>query len=301
MSSINDETWNEVSLCAWNEWKRICCVAGCSDQNQEILQKEIFNAFKRKFERMGLHDDLRAIMNSNMDWGHEFDVGLWESRNEKESEKKEIKQIKDDLWEEVENSKDPKLKVIRGKLIGPQSLINFIGDQFLKANYHEIWQRVDFARKAKKKQKSVREDIHKKEDYIINLEKEYEESLVTEIYSDGRTDLSNDSYTDIQEEMDSKINEHLTIKEIAILIADINDLLCSKELHAFVGCKKTACYERLPKIRSKINDFFPWRKNKEISGLFIFCLKKRLQAEKGAENFLLEVEAKEAEEKLKKK
>lgn len=47
MSNDNKE-WNEKSLLAWNQWKAICSICGCSDEYRHILMMEVANAFKKK-------------------------------------------------------------------------------------------------------------------------------------------------------------------------------------------------------------------------------------------------------------
>ena len=44
----NNDDKNMLELTAWNQWKEICSVAGCSGENQQILDKKITVAFKKK-------------------------------------------------------------------------------------------------------------------------------------------------------------------------------------------------------------------------------------------------------------
>ena len=50
MTTKNDTAFNDGSLIAWNEWKKICSVANCGEKHRNILSKEIYSAFKKKFE-----------------------------------------------------------------------------------------------------------------------------------------------------------------------------------------------------------------------------------------------------------
>lgn len=45
-----DEERNTSILVAWNEWKEICSVMGCSSENRTLLKEEIGNAFRSKLE-----------------------------------------------------------------------------------------------------------------------------------------------------------------------------------------------------------------------------------------------------------
>lgn len=47
MNDRNKE-WNEKSLTAWNQWKSICSICGCSDEYKHILMIEVVNAFQKK-------------------------------------------------------------------------------------------------------------------------------------------------------------------------------------------------------------------------------------------------------------
>ena len=44
--------WNDRMLEAWEEWKEICFVGGCSPNAQRLLETEIYAAFKAKFEQI---------------------------------------------------------------------------------------------------------------------------------------------------------------------------------------------------------------------------------------------------------
>ena len=44
-----DPLWNERMLAAWEEWKEICFVGGCSPNAQRLLETEIYASFRSKF------------------------------------------------------------------------------------------------------------------------------------------------------------------------------------------------------------------------------------------------------------
>lgn len=61
-----DTLWNEQMLEAWEEWKEICFVGGCSPNTQRLLETEIYAAFRGKFEivfRNNVDDFLSTIGN----------------------------------------------------------------------------------------------------------------------------------------------------------------------------------------------------------------------------------------------
>ena len=51
MKKFNPQ-WNDRMLEAWEEWKEICFVGGCSPNAQRLLETEIYAAFKAKFEQI---------------------------------------------------------------------------------------------------------------------------------------------------------------------------------------------------------------------------------------------------------
>ena len=57
MNDRNKE-WNEKSLTAWNQWKTICSICGCSDECKHILMIEVANAFRKK---------LHSVIGSQLD------------------------------------------------------------------------------------------------------------------------------------------------------------------------------------------------------------------------------------------
>lgn len=284
MSSINEETWNEESLRAWNEWKRICWVAGCSDQYQEILQKEIFNAFDKKIKKMGLYNEVDEIMKSDLDWGCEFDNGIIEQENRPNSK---IKNQKDYIWKKVEESKDPELKVIRGKLLGEYGIINDIAERFLRNDYPMLYEKA------------------KKGIMFIDDEEDPSSSEKSQSwYNDLPSDINSEEILDgagkdfDEKEINTYINNFFTIQDIAIAYVQLHGIpLYSETLLKFIGLKKTACSTRWNNIRTKMKNNFHFLEDatRQISYLFVSCLKKRLEAEKGGASLLLWVEAEIAE------
>ena len=75
---MNDSNtqWNDLAIIAWNQWKERCSVNKCSEQEQMILSKEIFNAFKRVFiqicplryeEILNVNFDIKSAQKINED------------------------------------------------------------------------------------------------------------------------------------------------------------------------------------------------------------------------------------------
>ena len=48
MNISESEEKNNLVLKAWNEWKIICSILGCSLENRKLLLQEVGNAFRKK-------------------------------------------------------------------------------------------------------------------------------------------------------------------------------------------------------------------------------------------------------------
>ena len=81
-------------------------------------------------------EEASDAQHSWVDWAHEFDCGILEKANSSKSRKN----YKDLTWECIKRSKDPALKIIRGKLLGHFGIINEIAERFLRNNYPQIWE-----------------------------------------------------------------------------------------------------------------------------------------------------------------
>lgn len=145
MNMPTDITKDENALAAWQEWKDICWVRGCSSTTQVILSKLINKAFQDKFKKF----DFLAEPDENWDFVSEFDNALVEYEHCEEpgfeiyykghyGDKNHIKKAKawkDYTWSKVAESTDSPLKVIHGILIGPKGVINEIFNDMIEKNY----------------------------------------------------------------------------------------------------------------------------------------------------------------------
>lgn len=156
MATVTPEE-NARRLKAWNAWKEVCWVHGLGKrledlsvigtaEDEELLSTMITKAFKKKLSpfMLQLGDEDGRIQLSDIDFAQEFDNALLEYEEAKRYKKghfgeeayiRKPKAWKDFVWDAVARSDDPPLKVINGKLIGPQGVINQVVEDWLFANY----------------------------------------------------------------------------------------------------------------------------------------------------------------------
>ena len=295
-----DPQKNAQALRAWDEWKEICWVAGCSAEAQDVLNREIYVAFKRLFQtRMPLNAD--EILRDESDWATEFDMGVINTpppglkksaAPESEPDSAEItglkKKYKDYLWALVQDSSDPSLQVIRGKLTSPVGIINGIADNYLKVHYPAQWEnyqefRNNTARKNKRDTPPVQE---------ISLQAPVGEdgTSLEELVPGEDWQPGDEKPADLER----KLTELFSPREIALIFAHMAKKTTAPETEAFLGCGHTTIANMWNNgqpgqlgLREKIRthaDFF------QSQGV-VFFMKKRLEAEKNAGPFLKLIEA----------
>mgnify|MGYP000001294301 FL=1 len=156
MSTFKPEE-NARRLKAWNAWKEVCWVHGLgrpreglsvvgTAEDEALLSTVIANAFKKKLSpfMLQLGDEDGRTQLSDIDFAQEFDDALLEYEKAKRYKRghfgeeaciRKPKAWKDFVWDAVARSDDPPLKVINGKLIGSQGVINQVVEDWLFANY----------------------------------------------------------------------------------------------------------------------------------------------------------------------
>lgn len=123
---------NDRELVAWNEWKQVCQIMRCSDENSAVLVERMYKSSKASLEKF--------LYASNPNWEEEFTKEGWGQeigrcfdayiREGVENEKK--KNYKDFIWLKIEEGKDPPLKIIRGKLTASNSVLSNVLEKFVK-------------------------------------------------------------------------------------------------------------------------------------------------------------------------
>ncbi len=136
---------NKRMLRAWNAWKDVCWVHGLGKplengtvtgtaEDEDLLERAIASAFQRVASAYQDNQDFDSVF-SGVDWAQEFDSALAEYEHAERYQSgffgipgKQLKKKawKDCVWKAVAESNDPPLKVIFGKLLGPNGKINDI-------------------------------------------------------------------------------------------------------------------------------------------------------------------------------
>ena len=156
------EEENARKLQAWNAWKEVCWVHGVGKQrgdlpvvgtedDEAILSKMIGNAFRRKLWPYMVHFQNEQGRDSlaEIDFSQEFDDALTayrlsETTGHERYDKghygepnhvRKAKAWKDFVWDAIAASDDHPLKVIIGKLLGRDGVINDVVKDWLLANY----------------------------------------------------------------------------------------------------------------------------------------------------------------------
>ena len=291
--------WQTNALTAWNEWKEICFVLGCEENNQIILGREIVGAFKKKFTAAApenVYDiipvNISAISNSisaseknigKADWKNwvcEFDYSLAAKAHKDISQK----HYKDYVWQLVAESNDPPLKVIRGKLLGKKSIINAVAENYLKENHKILWENYTEHENNKRRKKKREVEILQEKSLNEKNDSDSEQTLEDKISVKTSDCISN-------AELQEMIKENFSNKEILLYIASKFNMLTSAETEEYCGMKKTAIAalwnnEIMIKFKQKMPVIFSYS---DLENVF-FCMKNILAAEKNAEPFLIAIE-----------
>ena len=156
------EEENARKLQAWNAWKEVCWVHGVgkqrgdlpivgTEEDEAILSKMIGNAFRRKLWPYMVHFQNEQGRDSlaDIDFAQEFDDALTAYRLSETpgherydrghygepNHVRKAKAWKDFVWDAIAASDDPPLKVIIGKLLSKDGVINDVVKDWLLANY----------------------------------------------------------------------------------------------------------------------------------------------------------------------
>jgi len=123
---------NDIELTAWNEWKTVCKILKCGQESKAALVSRMYNSAQRKLDTL--------LVRSCPRWKEEFaDADAWGQEisddfdryiREGEIHDKRLN-WKDHVWQKIAESKDEKLRVIRGKLTGPKSVLSNVLEKFV--------------------------------------------------------------------------------------------------------------------------------------------------------------------------
>ncbi len=336
-------TDNEKALLAWNEWKDVCAVNACNVENQRVLENEISGGFKKKLNAFAD----AFVISEDYDFGEidfvaEFDAALFEYKysdvefkDEKAKEEKipiyhrghfgdknyirKAKNWKDFTWTKVSDSPDPELKVIRGKLIGPVSVMDRIVEDYLSRNCPGRFCEKDGKKVYildKQYQEYSRPAVS--DDTDLDDFKTFHPEADTTLSSgngqelEGNCDSGEDCFEKylVEEKIDQRVLEGLKrlleksidVKECAIVLANAYGIVLykEKEILAELGVSKSAVYNAMSKIQAKMLQLFSSSSAEEYREVFINIkairkmmldwMKERLCVEKYAPSLLSRID-----------
>lgn len=307
--NISEER-NNLILKAWNEWKDICSILGCSTNNKELLLQEVGNAFRKKI-LFYCHEDLPILKGRDSDhdetkhesenkiFAHEFDIALELKAkipgvNKHTGKEKEKKYYKDIAWQAMEQSHEPPLKIIRGMLLGGTgnygAPLNMVVLEFLEKNYG--YQYIT--------------DMEKKSGLVkplsMNASVEGEDGAKNE-FGDFIADLctQNEMQPTDQHFLEKEIPSLLTTQEMAVLLAERSNVaLTNNDLLQFIRLNKTAAYNKLREAHGKLlqllkDNFDPDDMPHALEFIIRNIIIPRLETEKASDRFLYAVYEKSPE------
>lgn len=119
-------------LAAWNQWKEVCYVNGCSDKEKKYLQRRVVGKLSRELRLRGIDltkdtrlqaDDLVAEFDLYLAYKDGAITGETGADDQKQTNgRSDFKQYKDHVWRKAASSQDPPMQVINGMLLGKKSV-----------------------------------------------------------------------------------------------------------------------------------------------------------------------------------
>ena len=285
----DDEERNTKILVAWNEWKEICSVMGCSEENRELLKMEIGNAFRRKLAAALAQKEMDSISTEKYeDYVQMFDSSLEIMKkapgvNKKTGQEKMKKNYKDMVWQAIQNSKDPQLRIIRGLLFGGANNyatpLTAIVREYLEKNYNNGL-RID-----PKSLVSLNERWG-------DSDRDFEESI-------GELCTPVDMPKNDLEHLEELVQERFTLNEALVLLTTACNMpLTDASLLKCIGKNKTMAYEYFKEASFKIKSLFNKENyTEEIAPVAMKHILKKLfsmlEAEKSYDEYLSTLKEKE--------
>lgn len=244
---------SNVEIDCWNQWKLKCAVFRCDDQTQEYLSREIWGKFYWFSKSIGL------VPPSMKDAITEFDSYLIE--REYGEGGREPKRWKNVIWKAMEESKDPPMKIINGKLLGRHGVL---------WNVVRRWRRVNFTESISIDKEGIKEiEDQSVQDHAYEVREEFEA---------------------IQMLLMNLLDYREKIALLALWFKVSLDDFCVKEA---MQIGKDACYrakaslcEKLRKMKSE-NEII---RDPSFMTLFVMHLKKQLASENCAKALLNKLE-----------
>ena len=192
-----------------------------NEKHGKLNAKKMDDAEKQSSDHKAKFDDL-------MYWANEFDSQLAIKSKDSSTANKSYK---DWLWNKCENSKDPKLKIIRGKLLASRGVINEIAEKYLKVNHYEIWVNYERSRKS--------EDGKFLKFSCDSLDRQINDdgTVIGDVIA-APQEMTNQIGS--QNLLREDLCAEFTSSEMAFILAAANRMLSNQEFLDFVQLKKSA-------------------------------------------------------------
>lgn len=316
---------DRVELAAWEEWKEKCAVRLCSPAHMEALNKKIRSAFMAKLGhfRGTLDHDGAKYDFGEIDCSSEFDSALLEYENcnlpgheiyyrgahGDENKVRKAKCWKDFTWQCVAKSSDPRLQVIRGKLVGGVSVMHAIVEDYISRNLPGRFCNGKYV--IDKPIAKSGDDLGTSEEAMFkqfhpDADLTLSSSSGTGTDSSEETALHCDDFAEFLEEfpIDLKtldkwrnaLENAFDVRTCCILLAATYQikLYREEEMMAALGIKKQACYDALERAQEAFKTLpRDFREevvvSSEVKKFFLEWLQKRIMAERCAQPILSRV------------
>lgn len=277
---------NDRELAAWNEWKQVCQIMKCSEENSAILVDRMYKSSRKALEK------LLSVSNPNWEgeftkegWGQEigesFDAYI---REGEENDKK--KNYKDFIWLKIEEGNDSPLKIIRGQLTAPNRVLSNVIEKFVV----EKGLVVGVSKHVSANSSSLDERIEEGEDYSCRKVDmlPFEPVSLPDIPKEEKMAFAH------------RFKKLFLSSECVILLAYFKRIAFTDPVfEAAAGVKKSRAgkmlenlLERLAPLQKEFKSLAYEYGQGAVADMVVDILKEQIKAEKSLSEFLLRVEGK---------
>ncbi|MDY0176600.1 MAG: hypothetical protein WCS95_05885 [Lentisphaeria bacterium] len=275
----------EQELEAWGAWKEICFVDGCPPAQTAYLRRRLLHKMHRELRGYAAYHDRKGLLCDD-ELVIEFDLymaykdGLTDPKES--MPRRNFTQYKDRLWQQMEDSQDPPMQVLNGKLLGPKGMIRDVLRVVLRKHY-------DLRPESKlgEEMQAGKRFLHR----ALNLQ----DRISTEAGQEGSWETLLEA-----DQADPALRSETLQKELQLaleaVLADFEDSHClllyanlqqvslaDEAVCEALDCAKSTCYNLFEQAKDKLQ---VWRRENPRAGgqcdfelfeLLTTLLKKRLQ------------------------
>lgn len=276
---------NDKELVAWNEWKQVCQILKCSEENSAILVDRMYKSSRESLEKL--------LYASNSNWEDEFSKEGWGQeigryfdayiREGVENEKK--KNYKDFIWLKIEEGNDPPLKIIRGQLTASKSVLSNVLEKFVKEKGLVVGVKDHYSTSSF----SLNEKIGDEEDSVEKIDTlHFVPASLPDIPEEEKVEFAH------------RFKEMFSSSECVILLAYFKRIAFTDPIvEAAVGVKKSRAgkmlenlLERLMPLQKEFKSLAYEYGQVAVADMVVNILKEQIKAEKSLSEFLLRVKGK---------